>query len=208
MKNKIRGDKLWPAFKNVAILFSFSLNVLMLGVLIIAAFWVIPSVNQLAKPIVGDLSRSVDDMVSAHIVQTIQVQDQIPINFELPVSTVTNAEIMQAVPMAVDTSFVLPAGGGTINGTVYFELPQGTLLPVALNINVPVSQTVPIQMTVGVDIALEETEMGPPLLDLKKVIAHFDQFLVDFPASNREFFKQLTSGTEAVELPSEPISGR
>ena len=180
----------------------------MLGVLIITAFWVIPSVNQLAKPIVGNLTRSVDDMVSAHIVQTIQVQDQIPINFELPVSTVINAEIMQAVPMAVDTSFVLPAGGGTINGTVYFELPQGTLLPVALNINVPVSQTIPIQLAVGVDIPLEETEMGPPLLDLKKVIAPLDQFLVDFPATNREFFKRITSGTEEVEVQADPMSGR
>ena len=111
-------------------------------------------------------------------------------------------------PIAVDTSFVLPAGGGTINGTVYFELPQGTLLPVALNINVPVSQTVPLEMVVSVDIPLDETEMGPALLDLKGIIAPFDQFMSDFPATNREFFQSLTTGDEQDEGSSVPISGR
>ena len=208
MISKSASAKLWSAFKNMAILFSFSFNLLILAALIIVAYWFIPVMNQVAKPLVGDLTKSLDGLVSAHIVQNIQVNDQIPISFDLPVSTVTNAEIIQAVPMAVDTSFVLPAGGGSINGTVYFELPQGTLLPVALNINVPVSQTVPIEMVVSVDIPLEETEMGPVLRDLKEVMAPFEQFMADFPATNREFIRRLTTRDEQSERNTDPISGR
>jgi hypothetical protein len=182
---------------------------IMLVLVIIAAFWIIPSTNQLAKPIITKLSKSVEDMVSAEINQTIQVNDQIPITFDLPVSAFTSVELTAAVPMAVNTSFVLPNGGGNINGTVYFELPQGTLLPVALNIMVPVSQTVPIDLAIDVNIPLDETEMGPPLMGLKDVIAPIDEFLSDFPSDNRDFFRRITTGPENSEIanPAEATSG-
>ena len=64
MIDRIRRLELWPAFKNIAIIFSFSLNMIMLVLVIIAAFWIIPSTNQLAKPIITKLSKSVEDMVS------------------------------------------------------------------------------------------------------------------------------------------------
>jgi hypothetical protein len=209
MIDRIRRLELWPAFKNIAIIFSFSLNMIMLVLVIIAAFWIIPSTNQLAKPIITKLSKSVEDMVSAEINQTIQVNDQIPITFDLPVSAFTSVELTAAVPMAVTTSFVLPNGGGNINGTVYFELPQGTLLPVALNIMVPVSQTVPIDLAIDVNIPLDETEMGPPLMGLKEVIAPIEEFLSDFPSDNRDFFRRMTTGAENSQtaVPAEATSG-
>jgi hypothetical protein len=209
MIDRIRVLELWPAFKNIAIVFSFSVNMIMLALLIIAAFWIIPFTNQLAKPIISSLSKSVEDMVSADINQTIQVNDQIPITFDLPVSAVTLAELTAAVPMAVDTAFVLPNGGGNINGTVYFELPQGTQLPVALNMTVPVSQTVPVDLAISVNIPLDETEMGPPLMTLKDVIAPLEKFLSDFPSDNRDFFRRITTGAETSEkaIPAQSPSG-
>ena len=205
MRSKSTSARLWSAFKNVAILFSFSLNVLVLAALILVSFWVIPVMNQLAKPLVGDLTKSLDGMVSAHIVQNIEIDDQIPISFDLPISVVSNAEIMQAVPMAVNTSFALPANGGTISGTVHLELPPGTQLPVALNVNVPVSQTIPIKMVVAVDIPLGETGIGPALLNLKGVLDRFDQFMSDFPASNREFFQRITTSDEQERRPESQL---
>ena len=209
MIDRIRRLELWPAFKNIAIVFSFSLNMIMLALVIIAAFWIIPSTNQLAKPIITKLSESVEDMVSAEINQTIQVNDQIPIAFDLPVSAFTSVELTEAVPMAVNTSFILPDGGGNINGTVYFELPQGTQLPVVLNIMVPVSQTVPVDLAIGVNIPLDETEMGPPLMVLKDVIAPIEDFLSDFPSDNRDFFRRLTTRAENSEaaIPAKSPSG-
>ncbi len=209
MVDRIRRLELWPAFKNIAIVFSFSLNMIMLSLFIITAFWIIPSTNHLVKPIITNLSKSVEDMVSAEINQTIQVNDQIPIAFDLPVSAITSVELTAAVPMAVNTSFVLPNGGGNINGTVYFELPQGTLLPVALNIMVPVSQTVPVDLAIGVNIPLDETEMGPPLMGLQEVIAPIEDFLSDFPSDNRDFFRRLTTRAENSEaaIPAKSPSG-
>ena len=77
----------WQAFKNFAIIFSFIVNIITILVLLIAAPLIIPIVNDIAEPIVGGLNDSFVDMGEAHIVQTIQVQDTIPVVFTLHLST-------------------------------------------------------------------------------------------------------------------------
>ncbi|MBK9050693.1 MAG: hypothetical protein IPL78_07200 [Chloroflexi bacterium] len=161
----------WQAFKNFAILFSFVVNIITVIVLLIAAPLIIPIVNDIAEPIVGGLNDSFVDMGEAHIVQTIEVNDTIPVVFTLPLSTTTNVRLTAPVPIRAQTTFNLPDGGGTINGIVSLTLAEGLELPVALNLIVPVSQTVPVNLAVAVDIPLAETELGVHFRDLQEFSA-------------------------------------
>jgi hypothetical protein len=203
MRQWIWEGKLWSAFKNAAIFISFGINMVLLVFLIIAANFIIPATKMIAEPLVEGLHQSFIDMSDAHITRTIVVQDSIPVVFDLPVQTQTVATLTQPVPMNIPTTFVLPAGGGFINGTVSFELPAGTELPVELNIIVPVSETIPIEIAVEVDIPLEETELSEPFLRLQSLIAPFDKFLSGLPANNREFLERLVNGaSDEVQMQS------
>lgn len=197
------SGKPWQAFKNFAILFSFTMNLILLIILLISAPLIIPIVSRIAAPLVSGLNQSFVEMGEANIVRTIEVEDNIPISFELPVSATTDVLITESVPMALPTNFVLPGGGGNINGTVFFELPEGMVLPVQFDIVVPVDQTVPVNLSVDVDIPLAETELGQPFNDLQALFAPLDRFLSNLPASNQELYQRLLqSGRLAAQSPT------
>jgi hypothetical protein len=197
MKEWLWSGKPWQAFKNFAIIFSFVLNSVFLLLLILVAFYIIPVVNDVAEPVVAGLNDSFEKMESAHIRQTIAIQDEIPVVFELPVRTQTITTLTEPVPMNLPTQFVLPGGGGFINGNVSFSLPAGTELPIKLDIVVPVSQTVPIVMDVQVDIPLSETELSQPFGDLRMLFAPLDSLLTNLPSTNAEFYERLRAAMES-----------
>jgi hypothetical protein len=149
MKRWIWNGKPWQAFKNFAILFSFTLNLILLAVLILLIVVFLPAFKNIAEPIVRGLNQSFADMEEARIVHTVSIEGEIPVVFDLPLSTETTAIMSEAVPMAMPTSFVLPGGGGTINGVVEFDLPAGTELPIHLEMIVPVNQQLPVSMGSG-----------------------------------------------------------
>ena len=202
MKEWLWSGKPWQAFKNFAIIFSFILNMVFLVMLILGAFYIIPILNGVAEPVVSGLNSSFEEMENAHITQNIAIEDEIPVVFDLPVRTATVATILEPVPMTIPTQFVLPGGGGQINGSVSFALPAGTQLPVQLDIVVPVSQTVPIVMEVPVDIPLSETELSQPFGDLRRLFAPLDSLLTNLPSSNAEFYERLRAAmADESELP-------
>ena len=191
MKQFLWQAKPWQAFKTFAIIFSFTVNLILLLVLLIAAPLILPIVDDIAKPIVGGLSESFTEMGEANIVRTIQVEDSIPVVFILPLQTDTEVVLTDAVPLAVNARFVLPGGGGTINGVVNIELPRGLSLPVALDLQVPVSQTVPVNLEVMVDIPLNETDLGTPFDRLQALFGPLDRFLGGLPADNEDLFQRV-----------------
>jgi hypothetical protein len=199
MKSWLWSGKPWQAFKTFAILFSFTINFVLILVLLLVAPLILPIVGDIAVPIVGGLNQSFVDMGQAKIVRTIHVNDTIPISFELPLSTETNVRITQAVPLSVPATMVLPGGGGVINGTVSLSLPAGTTLPVALDLIVPVDQTIPVQLDVDVDIPLNETELGQPFGDLQAIFAPLDELLSNLPGSNEELFTRLRNTGRSAE---------
>lgn len=187
----------WQAFKNFAIIFSFVINLVTLIILLIAAPLIIPIVDGIAEPIVGGLNDSFVNMSEAHIVQTIEVNDTIPVVFTLPLSTTTSVRLLEPVPIRTQTSFILPDGGGTINGMVSLTLEEGLELPVALNIVVPVSQTVPVNLAVAVDIPLAETELGVPFRNLQGIFSPLDGLIRGLPSSNDEFYERIQGSLTA-----------
>lgn len=197
----------WQAFKNVAIIFSFIVNIILVIVLLLALPLLIPVLNSVAKPLVGGLSDSFVQMGEASIERTISVDDQIPVVFTLPLQQETDVVLIEPVPMSVPATFVLPAGGGTINGTVILELPPGTSLPVALDMQVPVSTTIPVALDVGVDIPLQETELATPFNTLRELFEPLDGFIGGLPQSNDDLYERLSDRDEAPALPS-PVGER
>lgn len=204
MKEWIWNGKPWQAFKDVAILFSFVMNVVLLVLLIIGAMFILPAFKQVAAPIVGGLNDTFVDMGDAHIRETVAINHEMEITFDVPIETQTMATLAEPVPMSVPTTFVLPAGGGSLNGTVNFQLPQGIQLPVQLNLVVPVSKTVPIDLSVDVDIPLEETDLGRPFADLYDLFAPLDEFLSDLPGDNGEMYRRLLDSVRLAEDVSVP----
>ena len=195
MKEWIWSGKPWQAFKNFAIIFSFFLNIFFIVLLIAGATMIIPALKEIAEPMVSGMNQSFAEINEAHIVRTIQVEDTIPINFDIPVSTTTDVTIIEPVPMAVPTNFVLPGGGGTINGTVFFELPTGTVLPVQLDIMIPVRESVPVELSVDVDIPIEETELDDPFSDLQSIFGPLGNVLAGLPDGNREVYRRAIYGS-------------
>jgi hypothetical protein len=186
--------KPWQAFKTFAIIFSFTVNVILLIVLLLIAPLILPIVNNIAVPIVGGLNQSFVDMGEAKITRTIQVDDTIPINFTLPLATTTSVRLTEPVPLNVNARFVLPGGGGTINGLVELTLPANLELPVYLDIVVPVSQTIPVHLAVDVNIPMNETELGPPFNDLQAIFTPLDNLLLRLPDNEADLFQRIRDG--------------
>ncbi|MFQ5434746.1 MAG: hypothetical protein ACE5FD_07705 [Anaerolineae bacterium] len=197
----------WQAFKNFAIFFSFTMNLVLIIVLLLVAPLIIPIVSDVAVPIVGDLNDSFVQMNDAAIVQTIPVSDTIPIEFTLPLSQTTDVILQEDVELRnMPTTFVLVGGGGTIEGNVTLSLPEGLALPVALNMEVPVEQTIPVHLNVSVVIPLDETDLGTPFGTLKTRFGPLDEMLRRLPSSNADLIERILSGNTAVSV--EPVSSK
>jgi hypothetical protein len=191
-------SKPWQAFKTFAIIFSFTVNVVVLIVLLAILPLILPIVDIIAKPLVGGLNDSFVDMSEATISRTIAVNDELDIAFTLPLATDTVVTVTENVPLSsVPARFVLPGGGGYINGFVSLELPQGLQLPVYLSLEVPVEQTIPVNLSVAVEIPLNETELGKPFNTLVSLFTPLDEALESLPGSNQELFDRLRAGPPA-----------
>lgn len=193
MNKWVWDSKPWQAFKSFAIIFSFIMNFVLLLVLLIAAPLILPIVNNIAKPLVGGLNNSFVDMSNATISRTINVSDEIPINFTLPLSATTDVVLANSVQLdGVPATFILPGGGGSITGDVSLSLPKGLVLPVKLALDVAVDQQVPVNLAVGVQIPLSETELGHPFNTLRNLFEPLNALLNGLPSSNEELFGRLS----------------
>lgn len=192
-RNWIWGSKPWQAFKTFAILFSFVMNFILLLVLLFVAPLLLPILNDIAKPIVGGLDESFNEMSAATITQEIPVRDTMPISFTLPLSATTEVVVTEGVPLNIPATFTLPGGGGQIVGSVTLELPAGLELPVELEMDVPVDQEIDVALDVAVDIPLADTELGTPFVRLQSLFGPLNSLVDNLPDSNRELFGRVLS---------------
>ena len=188
----------WGAFKNIAIVFSFATNfvlvVLLLGLSLPGIRAAFALKTGLLEPLLADLDTAFVGLGEATIDTEVQIDESIPIQFDLPldeplpigfqlpIEQDTTVVLQQAVPLNAPATFTLPGGGGAIYGTVSLALPVGMELPVHLSMVVPVSQTVPVRMVVPVDqqvpirltvpvhIDLGEAGLDPVVGDLRTAI--------------------------------------
>lgn len=191
MTKLVWDSKPWQAFKTFAIIFSFVVNFVLLLVLLLVAPIILPVLGIIVNPLVGGLTESFVQMGDASIVRTIQVDDQIPISFTLPLSTTTDVRLVESVPLNIPATFVLPDGGGQINGNVTINLPSGLILPVQLSLEVPVNQTIPVKLNVPGNIPLADTDLGVPFKNLRGLFEPLNALLSGLPGSNEELIERL-----------------
>ncbi|NLE46702.1 MAG: hypothetical protein GX620_18475, partial [Chloroflexi bacterium] len=208
--------RFWRAFKDVATVFSFIFNFVVLVLLLLFAR---PGVDALfavrsglVEPLLDDLDAAFVGLGEATVETEVQIDEPVviafdlpldqpmPIQFDLPIEQDINVVLTNDVPLRnMPAQFNLPAGGGSINGAVSLSLPRGLVLPVRLEmlvpvsqtisvrLNVPVSETVPVRMVVPVQIALGDAGLDPAVEELRAVF---------WPLRD-----QLDSLPDGVELP-------
>jgi len=123
-----------------------------------------------AENLLQGLSDNFELMDQAHIETMIVVEDKIPVKFDLNLNQNTNVVLSEAV--TIDGARVtLTTGGLNIyNAPATVILPKGTILPIILNLKVPVDEMVDINLNVPVDIPLEETDLHTPFTALQEVV--------------------------------------
>lgn len=196
-------NKPWQAFKNFAIIFSFVVNFILILVLGVVAILLFPFLSNMVTPLVGGLDESFAEMNEASIVQSIAVDDTMPISFDLPLDQSTDVILSQDVALNVPATFTLPAGGGTINGRVDITLPAGQVLPVNLSMIVPVSQTIPVALDVPVEIPLDKTELATPFARLVELFGPLTGFLEGLPEDNDEFMSRVNAAIRGDQTASD-----
>lgn len=179
---RLRIAAFWEAFKNLAIIFSFIVNLVLVIILLLVVGWILfPAKTDVVEPMLDELQGAIDALDNATIVRTIDIDEQVPVSFSLPLEQATVVVLSQDVRLERPASFIFPAGGGTINGTVVLNLPQGLELPILLDMDVPVQNSIPVQFPVDVTIPLRETELNQVVVELNSVLGPIRDLLDDLP---------------------------
>jgi len=177
MKERLR--RLWRAFVNFAIIFSFIVNCILVLVLLLAAGPLLQIKTNLLEPLLYNLDDAFQGLGRTVIRTTVPVDQPIGIQFDLPLDQPLDLDFDLTINQ--DTTVVLLRDTSIPNTTVYLNnvpvrttvvLPAGTPLPVRLNMVVPVEKTIPVRMTVPVSqtvpIRMEipvTIQLGPAGLD-------------------------------------------
>lgn len=162
----------WNAFKNFAILFSFIMNFVLVIILVFVVYQIYIIKNGIAEPLIDGLHANFVGMDEANITTTIAVEDNITIDFDLPIEQETTVVLTERVVLG-QFSFG--------EQQLVIALNEGQELPVMLNMIVPVEQTIPISLSVPVDIPLNETELHAPFVNLRNLLEPYVRSLDNLP---------------------------
>ncbi len=201
-----KRSRAWQRFTNFAIIFSFTVNCILVLVLLLAIIPLLQLKSDFVEPLLTDLDTAFQALGETTIDVDVDVDETIPISFTLPMSQPLDLDfdltidedtvviLNQAVPLDnLPARFLLPGGGGVINGTVSLALPYGMRLPVQLNMTVPVQKTIPVQLTVPVNqpvpivmhipvsIQLGEAGLDPAVEQLRGVFSPLSDILNQIP---------------------------
>lgn len=175
--------KIGPAFWTVTGVFSLLVNLVLVVVLLLLAQHLFTLKQVVQKQLLGGLSANFAAMDNAVIRTTVQVHDQIPVVFDLPVQADTVVVLSQDTVIRGARVNLVTGGLQIVSAPANIVLPKGTRLPVKLSITVPVKTQVPVNLTVPVSIPLKETELHRPFVGLQQVVAPYQRLLEQTPDS-------------------------
>jgi len=189
----LRHARFSQAFWTIAGLISLAINVFLIAVVILLARQVFNIKQVVHYQLIDGLSENFAKMDEAHIVTTIQVSDTIKVEDNIPV--------VFDLPLQQETQVVLTQDTPVRNATIYLNraavpidiiLRKGTPLNIALDLVVPVNQTipvvlnVPVNLTVPVDIPLNATDLHTPFEGLQEVLVPYQSLMLQMPDSPEE----------------------
>ncbi len=195
LQKLIYQGKYLPAFWTVACIFSLMVNALLLAILISFGHNFFELKALVAKGLVNGTSDSLALMDKAHIVTTVpvqttvQLQDNLPVVFDLPINQSTQLSLAQDTRIpgaviylnntAVTTDLTMPAGT-SIQADFNMTIP--------VNTTVPISVTVPVALQVPVDIAIEQTDLHQSIIGLQGIIEPYKTIMGSAFNSPKEFY--------------------
>ena len=148
------------AFWRFMVIFSFTVNIILVVVLLVAGLLIFEIKNQIAEPLVEGLHSSFVGLDQATIDWTIPVRDQIQVKLDIPLETTTVVVLQEPVPLQVNALIDLPGiNAYNVNAAVDLELPVGLELPVSLDLDVAVDQPLDVELDVRAVIPLAETQL-------------------------------------------------
>jgi hypothetical protein len=167
------GPPLWTIASVISLVVNAVLIILLAVMLVNFRRLDVNSALNLGSAFLGGLYENFEKMDRAHITSSIPVTTTIPVKFDLQLNQQTNVVLSQDV--TIDNAVVTVKTGGLniTNALTTIVLPQGTSLPVVLNLNVPVDVSVPVVMNVPVDIPLDQTQLHEPFTGLQQVVRPF-----------------------------------
>jgi hypothetical protein len=172
--------KFGPAFWTITGIISIIVNLILIVALVVIGQQLF-ALNEIVEyGLIGGLHSNFVAMDEATIVTTVQVEDSIPVQFDLPVRTKTTVVLTEPTPIQ-DASVIIETGILDINAPANIVLPAGLELPISLDITVPVDKEVPVVLTVPVNISLNQTELHEPFVGLQKVVEPYKIMLGDLP---------------------------
>ena len=168
---ELKREKQLRVLWTVGSILSIFINCVLLLALIVLGNQLFTIKKMIGIDMLGGLYTNFVKMDEASIKTNITVNDQIPINFNLPITQDTTVILRE--PTSISGARVtLNTGGLSINNApADIILPAGTVLPIHLEMVVPVQQTIPITLNVPVDIPLNQTELHEPFTGLQQVIS-------------------------------------
>lgn len=176
---KPRASFFGPRFWTTASVISLTINIIITIILIILVISVyrlkldinkILDVSTSLMDLPGGLYENFEKMDRASIQTNVKVETSIPVKFDLALNQQTNVVLSQDVTINNARVTVNTGGLNIAQANTTIILPQGTTLPVLLNLTVPVDTTVPVVLDVPVNIPLSQTELNEPFVGLQEVI--------------------------------------
>jgi hypothetical protein len=165
-----------PRFWTIASIISLTVNGILVIVLIVLLIGLnsyglsVSYMMNMGNNLLGGLYGNFEKMDRAHIQANIEVNTTIPVRFDLALNQQTNVVLSQDVTINNALVTVNTGGLNITRANTTIVLPQGTILPILLNLTVPVNTTVPVTLDVPVDIPLSQTQLHEPFAGLQEVI--------------------------------------
>ncbi len=161
--------KFWDAAKTLTLITSMIINLILI-VTVVVLINQVGAIKMTLASVLGELDSAFEGLGQSVIRDTIKINQQVPVQFDLPLKQDTVVTTQAPVPINTQATFSL-GQFGSINGTVSLSLPPGTRLPVHLELTVPVSNSIPVVFDQPVAIPLAERGLAPVVAKLRAALA-------------------------------------
>ena len=171
--------KVWRAAVGLTLLASMAINLILIVVVVILVNQV-GAIKMTLASVLGQLDSAFEGLGAASIQDTIKINHQVPVQFDLPLNQNTTVTTLAPVPINTQANFSL-GPFGNINGVVSLQLPTGTQLPVHLELMVPVSNSIPVVFDQPINIPLAEKGLGPVVAKLRSALGPLIKLVGQLP---------------------------
>ena len=183
-ESKTSRYRFLPAFWTIASVMSITVNIVLIVILLIALQMLGAiqfTTNDQISGLLGGLYSNFVKMDQATISTNILVQDNIPLNFTVPIDrsepTRLETEIKLSREAVISDVRVVINQPGTefrLDSLATITLPKNTILNVYIQrFDIPIQNSVPISLNVPVNIPLSQTQLHEPFVGLQKVVEPF-----------------------------------